>query len=224
MITFPIQIQPGPDKSGVVRRFRLFSVLVLLAHLSLEFVVDPPLVALKVCAVFLTFWGLFLAIFFFIIGTVSPANPILPILLHVNLLAQLIITSIFWGGLWPLVSHKTGLDLYISITYHSVPFGLLLIELVIGDVELIEESWNWFVGFFFSYVGWNMVIVLGFEVIVYPPFTWRNLGTYLTMVVTLLFSRIAWNITFAFQRFKLKGKNPPTPRPLSPSTPQPINF
>ena len=107
MITFPIQVHSALNELGGLRRFRLLSLVVLIAHLSLEFVVDPPLVALKVCAVFLTFWGLFLAISFFLVATVSPTNPALPILLHVNVLAQLIITSIFWGGLWPLVSRAT---------------------------------------------------------------------------------------------------------------------
>jgi hypothetical protein len=113
------------------------------------------------------------------------------------------IVLVFWVVLWPRANFD-GLILFMNCQLHGGFFATLIIDILINNIEFYSNHFFYILGSAIVYVGVNMVYSLIWDPI-YPGITWKNVGSYLTLIgAVILF--LAWFLVgfYFYSRYKIR--------------------
>ena len=192
-------------KHSMLQKFRKGAFIFLFLNFFVQFLVFEISNCLFSSVTFFTYWGLIMTTsFFYAASKMSHSDPTTKYstLLSICLLSEFLITLIFWGFIWASQEVLSTIHYYILILYHSVPLGLLLIELALGNVIVKHKSFFPFATFYTSYLLLNFALDLCFGIVIYKVFDPKNPMTIVVAFTGLLIAYVMWKMTVQVDKVK----------------------
>lgn len=187
--------------------FRVFAFICLLVQVIIKFYLHGFLFLAKLGA-YLTNWGMILSIVLFGMLIVSPPpeepNYKYNNLFHLVITMQFVIVGSFWSLLSFTIRKHTGILYIMDVTFHTVPFMLILIEFFLNSVILRVNSLLIVMSFFVAYTLMNSSLAIFFGLVIYVPFDWQTSLTYITFLCILVFMAFIWSSMLYIQKVKFQ--------------------
>ena len=93
---------------------------------------------------------------------------------HLLLSLELLITVFYWAFIHPKYNFRNKKQYYLYCVKHAYPMFNLTLEFIFNNIVFRSSSIDTLLIFFATYFVWNIVMALGFNVIVYKMITWRS--------------------------------------------------
>eukprot|EP00347_Sterkiella_histriomuscorum_P003457 403364223 len=117
---------------------------------------------------------------------------------------EVVIVLFFWIVLYPLMDHSDPGDLRDNILMHASPMAILVADYVINRIPFSFKHLPVSIFIMLMYGVVNLSYTLSSGTPVYPPLNFKDVMSYVWIVVLAFIESITYAIMFFITRFKLK--------------------